>query len=307
MRKLNTSNFKQAHKATQKAKKEIKDLEKKLKKFKKLTKLTDNGMTSNKNKKNEEYLNNLQTKLRNAQKKEADSSVRKEIEKGKLHNERKKIKTLNKVDVGVGAAIGAAAAGVGGNEAYKHYKENTENKIDKNDKIDENETENKLEESYNIKQYLLEEGIVDTVKDHFKNNYGKYLAGVGALGAGTIIANGNVPEAISTGIDSAAYGYGRTDGDLQATFNSGVQGLQNGYNEPTDLEKQVIWGRNISNAQNSIQFKSSPSLEDVSNAGKLYAINKTDIQHNLVPTNSIKQDFQDKLQILKDRYATPSK
>jgi hypothetical protein len=44
-------------------------------------------------------------------------------------------------------------------------------------------------------RYLIEEGAIDTVKQHFANNWGKYLAGAGVLG----------------GAAAAAHYYGLTD------------------------------------------------------------------------------------------------
>ncbi len=47
-----------------------------------------------------------------------------------------------------------------------------------------------LNENLNrIRKMLVEEGALDGVKNHLANNWGKYLGGAGALGAGALAAN----------------------------------------------------------------------------------------------------------------------
>ncbi len=82
---------------------------------------------------------------------------------------------------------------------------------------------------YNIKQYLMEEGIVD----HVKNNYGKYLAGAGVIGAGVL--GGNLSNAVEGAELGAGYVDGR-GGDLIDQAKAGVIGAYHGYETPKDVE-----------------------------------------------------------------------
>jgi len=93
-------------------------------------------------------------------------------------------------------------------------------------------TGDEMSTRYNIKQYLVEEGVVD----HVKNNYGKYLAGAGALGVGAIYANGDVSQAIDDARIGAAYVDGR-GGDLIDQGKAAISGAQHGYDTPSKYDK----------------------------------------------------------------------
>jgi len=66
-----------------------------------------------------------------------------------------------------------------------------------------------LNENLNrIRAMLIEEGAMDAVKQHLGNNWGKYLAGAGALGAGY-----GVSEALD---DDPMFSFGASQTDILA-------------------------------------------------------------------------------------------
>ena len=88
-----------------------------------------------------------------------------------------------------------------------------------------------LNENLNrIRGMLIQEGALDSVKQHLGNNWGKYLAGAGALGAGALAHN--------QGWDQEAMNY------LKGTFDPATEQAQNAPQSiattGTDLEDETV-------------------------------------------------------------------
>ncbi len=97
-----------------------------------------------------------------------------------------------------------------------------------------------LNENLNrIRKMLIEEGALDGVKQHLGNNWGKYLGGAGALGAGALAANHFMGDDVmpegEAGVNQQAATYAENPGARVADA-----ALQNAQSAGTQADQDVV-------------------------------------------------------------------
>jgi hypothetical protein len=93
------------------------------------------------------------------------------------------------------------------------------------------------ENLYRIREMLIEEGALDGVKNHLANNWGKYLAGAGALGAGAAAHHYGLDDRL-TNIANMEMKYGdkfnaipAIEGTLKGTGNQIADDISGAYDK----------------------------------------------------------------------------
>lgn len=85
-----------------------------------------------------------------------------------------------------------------------------------------------------IRKVLVEEGVVDGARQHLANNWGKYAAGAGVVGAGAAAHAAGLDTALASGFQNPDVG-SATGGDAASlAFNAG-QGAAHVKDTATDL------------------------------------------------------------------------
>ncbi len=110
-----------------------------------------------------------------------------------------------------------------------------------------------------IRKSLIEEGNMDAVKQHLKNNWGKYLAGAGAAGAvGTGLAYGDEIKGLA---QNALDKYnGKADSMTWLNQPKEVNGI--GVGEALDDTKGAVGGRIASAAAQNAQSAATADEQD---------------------------------------------
>ena len=100
--------------------------------------------------------------------------------------------------------------------------------------------------TYNIKQQLIQEGVVD----HMRNNWKKYAVDASLIGTGVLMLNGDVGEAIDKGKAYGGYAYERSNGDLSDTLTGIGRGIQDGYTTPSVIDQGIQSAQAQTTAEN---------------------------------------------------------